>query len=96
MADGIQVMQNLLGAFRLGIAAEQGCVSQVEVSVEVEKHLLIGKRLTPVGHLGRASHVLLLHVLKPLPAPERQQQVLLLGSRLQHAAVSQDDGLVFV
>ena len=56
----------------------------------------MGKRLAAVGYVGRAGKVLRAHVLEPLAVPERQQQVLLLGRRLHHARVGQDDGGILV
>ena len=71
-------------------------VGEVELAVEVEQQGLLPEGLPAVGHLGAVHESLLPHVLKPLAAVEGEQQVFLLGGRLQHARVGQDDGGVLV
>ena len=91
----VYVVHNLLDAFRLGVAAQSGHVGQVESRIEVEHDSLHGIGLTAIGHAGTSCQFLAAHVLEPFAVVERQQQVALLGRRLHHARVGQDDGLVF-
>ncbi len=81
---------------RARVACQPCRVGQAEIAVEVHDEAFVDERLAAVGH-GCASRELLgPHVLKPLSAIEVHHEVLLLGSRLEHAGVGQDDGLVLV
>ena len=96
MVQRIHVVGYLLQALAAGIVRERGGICHAEVAVEVEHNLLGHKRLPAVGHGRAAGQLLRLHVLEPLSAPQREQQVLLLGRRLHHARVGQNDGGVLV
>ena len=92
----VDVLVYLLEALALCHVREIARVGEVELAVEVEQQGLFPEGLAAVGHLGAVHESLLSHVLKPLAAVEGEQQVLLLGGRLQHARVGQDDGGVLV
>ena len=62
----------------LGIVGQTGGIHQTEVAVKVEHDALGGKRLAAVRHRGGIAEALGLHILKPLTAPQREQQVFLL------------------
>ena len=96
VADRVQVVKYLTVTFCLGTARHHTGIGQVEVAVEIKENLLVSKGLATIRHLNGIAHVLLLHILEPLTAPQRQQQVFLLGSRLKHARVGKDNGLVFI
>ena len=96
VVERVLVVENLLQSLAAGIVREERGIGHVEVAVVVEHELLCGERLALIGHRRRAAELLGLHVLEPLAAPERQQQVLLVGRRLQHARVGQDNLLVLV
>ena len=58
--------------------------------------MLGGKCLTTIGHTGLDVNARLLHILKPLTAIKRQQQMFLVGSSLNASRISQDNGSILI
>ena len=94
--ERVAVVQNLLDALSASVGREQRGIGDVKVAVVVEDELFRGERLSLIGHRCRATQLLRLHVLEPLPTPQREQQVLLVGGGLQHTRVGEDDLLVLI
>ena len=96
MLQRVHIVGYLRKTLSACVVGERRSVSHVEVGVEVEHYLFMHERLTTVRHRSAACHLLRLHVLEPLATPQREQQMLLLGCRLQHTRVGKYYRLVFV
>ena len=96
LAYGVDVVYDFLHALRFGTCGYACHVGHVESSVKVEHYAFGRERLAAVGDARTARDVLRAHILKPLSAVQRQQQVFLLGCRLQHSRVGEDDGGILI
>ena len=85
LLDRVDVVQQFSEWLHTGISCHIGHVCHVQSAVEVEHDALRREGLTAVGDVGAVSEILRPHVLEPLSAIERQDQVLLLFRRLHHA-----------
>ena len=74
----VEVVTYLCKALRAGVVGNACHVGEVESAVEVKHYALRRESLAAVRHAGASRNVLRPHVLKPLSAVERQQQVFLL------------------